>query len=55
VSGTVERNGSLETITGYDRESGILAGGGRVPDVPIEEAVELLLDVCGCFCCRLEF
>lgn len=38
----IERGGKLVQVTGYDRESGILAGGGIVPDVGLFDAVALL-------------
>jgi hypothetical protein len=41
----VERGRELIQISGYDRESGILAFGDPAPDVPLEEAVGLLSEM----------
>ncbi len=38
------RNGKLEVITGYDRESGIHAKGCPPPEMTLSEAVQTLLD-----------
>ena len=38
----VEHGGSLIQIAGYDRESGIWAGGSQAPEIPLPEAVKLL-------------
>jgi hypothetical protein len=38
----IDRAGKLLQIAGYDRESGIWAGGSQVPDIPLPEAVKLL-------------
>lgn len=41
----VERGGELVQIVGYDRESGVLAFGDEVPDVPLDEAKDLLREL----------
>jgi len=41
----IERDGELVQISGYDRDSGILAFGERPRDVPADEAVSLLGDM----------
>jgi hypothetical protein len=41
----IERDGSLIQISGYDRDSGILAFGEPAPDMPLEDAVTLLSDM----------
>lgn len=41
----IERNGQLVQITGYDRESGIMAGGSPVTDMSLAEAKELLYEL----------
>lgn len=41
----VERNGWLVQMSGYDRESGILAAGDPAPDVPLDAAVEMLSEM----------
>lgn len=38
----IDRDGKLLQIAGYDRESGIWAGGSQVPEIPLPEAVTLL-------------
>ena len=38
----IERNGELVQITGYDRESGILAGGQEAPEILLDDARGLL-------------
>lgn len=38
----IERDGKLVQVTGYDRQSGILASGKAVPEIPLPEAIELL-------------
>ena len=40
----IERNGQLVQITGYDRESGIMAGGRPVTDMSLAEALPLLYE-----------
>jgi len=41
----IERGGSLVQISGYDRESGILAFGQPAPEMPLEDAVATLSDM----------
>lgn len=41
----VERGGTLVTISGYDRDSGVLAFGEPAIDMPLEDAVVLLSDM----------
>jgi hypothetical protein len=41
----IERDAELLQIVGYDRESAILAYGDRAPDVPLDEAIGLVLDL----------
>ena len=41
----VERDGQLIQVSGYDRESGILAAGGPAPDVPLGVAIEMLYEM----------
>lgn len=41
----IERKGSLVQVSGYDRDSGILAFGDLTPDMPLEEAVKLLSEM----------
>ena len=41
----IERDGELVQISGYDRDSGILAFGEPAQDVPADEAVSLLSDM----------
>ena len=41
----IERDGKLIQICGYDRESGIMAGGDPAEDIPLEEAVPLLFSL----------
>jgi len=38
----IERNGQLVQVSGYDRESGILAAGNPAPDVPMDTAIGML-------------
>lgn len=41
----IERNDCLTAVTGYDKNSGILAAGGTVPDLAVGDAKELLFDL----------
>lgn len=41
----IERDGQLAVIQGYDRASGVYVHGGRVEDVPLEEAKSLILEL----------
>ena len=41
----VERDGQLITITGYDRESGVLAAGKTPTDISLDDARELLSEI----------
>jgi hypothetical protein len=41
----IERDGRLMQICGYDRASAIMAFGDQVPEMPLEEAVAVLLEV----------
>lgn len=38
----IERNSELVQVVGYDRESGILAKGQALPDMPLQEAIQEL-------------
>ena len=40
----IERDGQLVQVCGYDRASAIMAFGDRAPEVPLEEAMMVLLD-----------
>ncbi len=41
----IERNGTLKQVSGYDRESGILAGGRTVPKISLDQARERLAEL----------
>lgn len=41
----IERDGELVTITGYDRDSGVLASGTAPEEMPVDQAVDLLHSV----------
>jgi hypothetical protein len=41
----IERGGAMIQVSGYDRDSGILAFGDPAPDVPVEDAVAMLSEM----------
>lgn len=45
----IERDGQLVQVSGYDRDSGILAFGEPATEVPLEDAVALLSEMLGDF------